>query len=231
MKALTIHILTIFPGMIEDFIRYGIVRRAIEKKILVVNPVDIRNAALDRHRTVDDTPYGGGAGMVMKPDVLAASLCSIVTANEEQCPKVLLLSPQGKKFDQLYANRLSLNKELVLVCGRYRGVDERFTERYVDEELSIGDYVLSGGETAAMVVVDALARLIPGALGDFESGLEDSFQEGLLDCPWYTRPEVFEGMKVPEVLLGGNHAEIRKWREQMALERTMFRRPDLLQKQ
>jgi tRNA (guanine37-N1)-methyltransferase len=166
--------------------------------------------------------------MVMKADILAASLKSTVPYSEGRHPPVILLTPQGKRFDQSYANRLSLLKEFVLVCGRYRAVDDRFRERYVDEELSVGDFVLSGGEAAAMVVIDAVSRLVPGVLSDFESGMEDSFQDGLLDCPWYTRPENFEGMKVPDVLLSGNHAEIKKWRDEKTLEITRKKRPDLL---
>ena len=229
MEGLSIHVLTIFPGMIESFLQYGIVKRALDKRRFSVSVVNIRDSAADRHQTVDDTPYGGGAGMVMKPDILAASLKSIQPFAEGRHPRVILLTPQGKRFDQSVANRLSLMDEFVLVCGRYRGIDERFCERYVDEEISIGDFVLSGGEVAALVVIEAVVRLIPGVLGDFESGIEDSFQDGLLDCPWYTRPETFEGLRVPDVLLSGNHAEIHKWRAQQALERTQSKRPDLLE--
>ena len=224
------YVLTIFPGMIESFLRYGIIKRALDKQRFSVSVINIRDSAADRHQTVDDTPYGGGAGMVMKPDVLAASLKSIKPFREGRRPNVILLTPQGKRFDQSTANRLSLMDEFVLVCGRYKGIDERFCERYVDEEISIGDFVLSGGEAAALVIIDAVVRLIPGVLGDFESGIEDSFQDGQLDCPWYTRPETFEELKVPDVLLSGNHVEIQKWRAQQALERTRLKRPDLLEK-
>jgi len=230
MEGLSIYVLTIFPGLIESFLHYGIIKRALDNKRFSVSVVNIRDSAIDRHHTVDDTPYGGGAGMIMKPDILASSLKSIPPFEEGRHPHVILLTPQGKRFDQSIANRLSLLNEFVLVCGRYRGIDERFSERYVDEELSIGDFVLSGGETAALVIIDAVVRLIPGVMGDFESGIEDSFQDGLLDCPWYTRPEIFEGLKVPEVLLRGNHSEIKKWREQQALKRTRLKRPDLLEK-
>ena len=229
MEGLSIHVLTIFPGMIESFLQYGIIKRALDKQRFSVLVVNIRDSAADRHHTVDDTPYGGGAGMVMKPDILAASLKSIQPFAEGRHPRVILLTPQGKRFDQSVANRLSLMDEFVLVCGRYRGIDERFCERYVDEEISIGDFVLSGGEAATLVVIEAVVRLIPGVLGDFESGIEDSFQNGLLDCPWYTRPETFEGLRVPDVLLSGNHAEIQKWRAQQALEQTQSKRPDLLE--
>jgi tRNA (guanine37-N1)-methyltransferase len=228
MPRLSVHVLTIFPGIIESFIKYGIVRRAIDKEIFRINVINIRDSATDRHLTVDDTPYGGGAGMIMKPDILAASLKSTDPFREGRRPPVIFLTPQGKCFNQSWANRLSLLDEFVLVCGRYRAVDERFRELYITDELSIGDYVLSGGEAAALVVIDTIVRLIPGVLNDFESGIEDSFQNGLLDCPWYTRPEIFEGIRVPEVLLSGNHAEIKKWREEQSLKRTRQRRPDLL---
>ncbi|MFC1693753.1 tRNA (guanosine(37)-N1)-methyltransferase TrmD [Candidatus Latescibacterota bacterium] len=225
---MNVYILTIFPDIFDSFLRYGIVKRAIDKKLLNVIKINIRDAARDKHKTIDDTPYGGGAGMIMKPDILTASLKSTVPFIEKRKTEVLLLTPQGKRFDQPMANMLSMQNEFILVCGRYRGVDERFRELYVTEELSIGDYVLSGGEPAAMVVIDAVARLIPGVLHDFESGIEDSFQNGLLDCLWYTRPEVFEGLRVPETLLSGNHAEIKKWRYGQSIERTKKRRPDLL---
>ena len=227
MDSLSVHVLTIFPGMIESFLHYGIVRRAIDKKLLTVSFVNVRDFATDRHRTVDDTPYGGGAGMILKPDVLSESLKSIPSYGENKRPHVIFMTPQGKRFNQSHANRLSLMDEFVLVCGRYRAIDERFRELYVDEEFSIGDYVISGGEVAAMVVVDAVARLMPGVMHDFDSGMGDSFQNGLLDCPWYTRPETFEDIPVPDVLLSGNHAEIKKWRYQQSLKRTKDRRPDL----
>ena len=230
MAGLSVYVLTIFPGMVESFLQYGIVKRAVEKELFSVSVTNIRDTAKDRHRTVDDTPYGGGAGMIMKPDVLAESLKSIEPFLEGRKPRVILLTPQGKRFDQSQANRLSLKNEFVLICGRYRAIDERFRELYVDEEISIGDYVLSGGEAAAMVVIDAVARLIPGVMGDFESGMGDSFQDGFLDCPWYTRPEMFEGLKVPDVLLSGNHAGIKEWRSKQSKERTKARRPDLLDK-
>lgn len=229
MNALSVHVLTLFPGMFESFLSYGMVKRAIDRQALSVDLVDIRHFAEDRHRTVDDVPYGGGAGMIMKPDVLARSLQSVLGRSCKPAPKVILLTPQGKRFDQDSANRLSMDEEIILVCGRYRGIDERFRQRYVTEELSIGDYVLSGGEPAAMVVVDVLARLIPGVLNDFESGIEDSFQGSTLDCPWYTRPREFEGLYVPDVLLEGDHKKIRQWREKESLKRTLERRPDLLE--
>jgi len=228
MDGLSVHVLTIFPGMIEEFVGYGIVRRAIEKGLFKVEVSNIRDSATDRHRTVDDTPYGGGAGMIMKTDILAASLKATAPFVAGRRPPVIFLTPQGERFDQSTANRLSLSREFVLVCGRYRAVDERFRQLYVTEELSVGDYVLSGGEVAAMTVIDAVVRLIPGVLSDFESGMEDSFQNNLLDCPWYTRPELFEGRGVPDVLLSGNHDEIKKWRSRQSLLRTREKRPDLL---
>lgn len=228
MGGVSVSVLTIFPEMIESFVKFGIIRRAIEKKLFALEVCNIRDSAQDRHRTVDDTPYGGGAGMIMKPDILAESLKSSSAFQENRRPPVIFLTPQGKRFDQSWANRLSMLDEFVLVCGRYRAVDERFRELYVTDELSIGDYVISGGEAAAMVVIDTIVRLIPGVLNDFESGIEDSFQNGLLDCPWYTRPETFEGHKVPDVLLSGNHKDIKKWRSQQSLLRTRNRRSDLL---
>ena len=228
MSTLSIHVLTLFPGIFENFLKYGIVRQAVEKGLFKVNLFNIRDSAEDRHGTVDDAPYGGGAGMIMKPDILAKSLKSTLQHCEKEQPDIILLTPQGKQFDQLLANKLSISGEFILVCGRYRGVDERFRELYATDELSIGDYVLSGGEPAAMVVIDAVARLVPGVLHDFESGIEDSYQENYLDCPWYTRPENFEGIMVPDVLLSGDHEKIKKWRSEQSLIRTVKRRPDLL---
>ena len=230
MDGLTVHVLALFPGMFEPFLRNGIIGRAIDRGLVRVRVINIRDFAADRHGTVDDTPYGGGAGMVMRVDVLASCLKSTEPSREGRSVPVVYLSPQGKRFDQAYANRMSLEREFILVCGRYRGVDERFVERYVTEELSIGDYVLSGGEIAAMAVIDAVARLIPGVMHDFESGIEDSFQDDLLDCPWFTRPEVFEGMPVPDVLLSGDHARIEEWRRRQSINSTSRKRPDLLKR-
>ena len=231
MNDLTIHVLTLFPGIFESYLKYGVIGRAIEKGVLKTNFVNIRDSAEDLHGTVDETPYGGGAGMIMKPDILAKSLKSTLKCCKKKHPEVILLTPQGRKFDQSQANKLSMAEEFIVICGRYRGVDERFRKLYITDELSIGDYVLSGGEPAAIVVIDAVARLIPGVLQDFESGIEDSFQENHLDCPWYTRPKVFEGLKVPDILLSGNHDEIKKWRREQSLKRTRKRRPDLIDPQ
>jgi tRNA (guanine37-N1)-methyltransferase len=229
MSKLTIHILTLFPGLFDSYFKFGVVGRAIEKGVISANPVNIRDSAEDRHGTVDDTPYGGGSGMIMKPDVLAKSLKSVTLKCKKKKPDVIFLTPQGRKFDQSIANKLSLTDEIILICGRYRGVDERFRESYVTDELSVGDYVLSGGEPAAIVLIDVVSRLIPGVLNDFESGMEDSFQNNLLDCPWYTRPKNFEGIDVPDVLLSGNHDSIDKWRREQSLRRTRERRPDLIE--
>lgn len=220
--------MTLFPRIIQNYVEFGIVKRARQRELFDIDIVNIRDAATDRHQTVDDTPYGGGAGMIMKPDVLKDSLMSTRPFREDRKPRVIYLTPQGETFTQNKAVELSLQPEFVLICGRYRDVDERFREKYVTDEISIGDYVISGGEAAALVVLDAVVRLIPGAMNDFESGLEDSFQDGMLDCPWYTRPETFEGMKVPDVLLSGDHAKIRSWRSRKSYERTRERRPDLL---
>lgn len=228
MKRLTVHVLTLFPEFISQYSGYGIVRRGIQRGLFEIHPVAIRDFAEDRHGTVDDTPYGGGAGMVMKADVLARSLRSIEMVEGAKTGPVIMLTPQGRTLTQSIANELSLCESMTLVCGRYRGIDERFRERYVTEEISIGDYVLSGGEPAATVLIDAVARLVPGVMNDFESGLADSFQEGLLDCPWYTRPAEFEGLQVPEVLLSGDHERIRQWRLHQSVKRTKERRPDLL---
>ncbi|MFC1490430.1 tRNA (guanosine(37)-N1)-methyltransferase TrmD [Candidatus Latescibacterota bacterium] len=229
MSKLTIHILTLFPEYFNSSFKFGVTGRAMENGLIKTNPVNIRDSAEDRHGTVDDTPYGGGSGMIMKPDVLAKSLKSVLEKCKKKNPDVIFLTPQGRKFDQSIANKLSISEEIILICGRYRGVDERFREKYVTDEISVGDYVLSGGEPAALVMVDVVSRLIPGVLNDFESGIEDSFQDNLLDCPWYTRPKNFEGIEVPDILLGGNHDKIDKWRREQSLKRTLERRPDLIE--
>ena len=222
-----IDVLTIFPDLIRQALSHGIPGRAIKSGVAQVRVHDLRDYTDDAHRTVDDTPYGGGAGMVFKPEPIARALRSIFP---EGCAhkKVIFLTPEGRRLDQAAANRMSLEGHLVLLCGRYRGIDERIRQLYVTEEISIGDYVLSGGELPALVLIDAVVRLIPGAIGDAESALEDSFQNGLLDCPWYTRPRVFEGLSIPEVLLSGDHGRIAQWRQQEAIRRTRERRPDLL---
>jgi tRNA (guanine37-N1)-methyltransferase len=222
------HLLTIFPDFFEGPFKYGVVARAAEFGSLQLHVHDLRNWTHDLHRTVDDRPFGGGEGMVLKPEPI---FDAVETIWPERNPKqkVILLSAQGRRFTQQIARELALNEELLLICGRYEGVDERVAEHLADEELSIGDYVLSGGELAAAVVVDTVARLLPGVVGNYESTVNESFEEaGILDCPQWTRPAEFRGWKAPDVLLGGNHAEIRKWRKQAALEKTARLRPDLL---
>jgi len=223
------HIVTIFPEFFDGPFRHGVVPRAAESGIIEIAVHDLRQWTTDRHRTVDDRPFGGGEGMLLKPEPLFKAVeCIWLERNEDQ--HIVLLSASGKRFDQATARRLSEYKELLLICGRYEGVDERVSEHLVDEELSVGDFVLSGGELAAAMIVDCVARLLPGVLGHPDSAVRESFsQDGLLDCPQYTRPAEFRGWKVPEVLLGGNHEEIRKWREQAAQEKTARNRPDLLQ--
>ena len=220
-------VLTIFPDLIRDALAYSISGRVLKSGLAEVQIHDIREYANDRHRSVDDAPYGGGAGMVYKPEPIARALKAVLPA-EGVSPKVIFLTPEGQRLDQSTTNRLSMESRLVLLCGHYRGIDERIRLRYVTDEISIGDYVLSGGELPALVLMDAVIRLLPGAIGDAESALGDSFQDGLLDCPWYTRPSVFEGLRVPEVLLGGDHRKIAEWRHEEALKRTRERRPDLL---
>ena len=207
---------------------YGVTGRAVKLGQLALSHSNPRDYTVDRHRTVDDRPYGGGPGMLMKIDPLQQAIAAAREA-AGQGAKVIYLSPQGRRFDHGKAVALAGEEALILVAGRYEGVDERLIESEVDEELSIGDYVLSGGELAAMVVVDAVTRQLPGVLGHELSAVEDSYADGLLDCPHYTRPEEYRGERVPEVLLSGNHEEIRRWRLKQALGRTLERRPDLLE--
>ncbi|HEX7047059.1 MAG TPA: tRNA (guanosine(37)-N1)-methyltransferase TrmD [Gammaproteobacteria bacterium] len=223
-----IDVVTLFPEMIENVARFGVTGRAAESGSLDLRTWNPRDYATDKHRTVDDRPYGGGPGMVMKVEPLTDAVQDARASSGKRF-RTVYLSPQGRRFTQAVADELADEPGLILVAGRYEGVDERFTEREVDEEISIGDYVLSGGELAAMIVVDAIARLLPGVLGDADSAKEDSFVNGLLDCPHYTRPEDIDGRKVPKVLLDGNHAEIRRWRMMQSLGRTWERRPDLLE--
>lgn len=217
-------VITIFPEMFSSPLGHSILKKAQDKGLLSVRIVDLRDYATDRHRMTDDYPYGGGQGMVMKPEPLVAAIEDL--KKKLTRPRVVLLSPQGRLFTQAEAAKLALEKELVLICGRYEGVDER-VKSFVDDELSIGDYTLSGGEPAAMVIIDGISRLIPGVLGNERSALEESFADGLLEYPQYTRPEEFREMKVPEVLLSGDHEKIKKWRREMSLRLTRARRPDL----
>ena len=223
---MTFDIVTIFPAMIEQPLAAGILGRAIERGTLDVRVRDLRDFTTDRHRVVDDVPYGGGPGMVLKPDPIFRALDAI-SAERGTPLTVIMTSPQGRRFTQAEAERLSGLEHIVLLCGRYEGFDERVRER-VTEELSIGDYVLTGGELAALVVLDAVARFVPGVVGDEQSVAQDSFSRGLLDHPHYTRPPEIDALRVPDVLMSGNHAEIRRWRKREALSRTLERRPDLL---
>jgi len=220
-------VLTIFPEMVSASLREGILGRAVKRGIVTVRLVNIRNFARGAHRTTDDRPYGGGDGMVMKPGPITRALESIDRVKGRS--PVILLSPQGERFDQKTAWELSNRDRIILICGRYEGVDERIRLTCIERELSIGDYVLTGGELAALVVMDAVSRLIPGVLGGERSNLEDSFEDGLLEYPQYTRPNVFQGQEVPPVLLSGDHEKIRLWRRTESLRRTLERRPDLLQ--
>ena len=228
-----IDVLTIFPEFFTQVFDFGIIRRAKLAGIVEINIHDIRVYATDKHKMVDDRPFGGGDGMVLKPEPIFAAIENLIgTADRNAYPagtKVVMLSPQGRQLKQSVAEEFANEAgHVVLICGRYEGVDERVNERLVTDEISIGDYVLSGGEPAAVVVVDSLVRLLPDALGSDTSAENDSFSDGLLDCPHYTRPAEFMGMKVPDVLLNGNHAEIEKWRTRKALEKTRKNRPDLL---
>jgi tRNA (guanine37-N1)-methyltransferase len=220
-------IITIFPQMFDSPLGHSILKKAREKDLIKISFVDPRNYTTDRHRSTDDAPYGGGQGMVMKPEPLVAAIED--ARSKAPQARVILLAPQGRVFNQAAARRLSKEQEIVLICGRYEGVDER-VKAFVDEEISIGDYTLSGGEPAATVVLDAVARLVPGVLGNEISAVEESFTEDLLEYPQYTRPEDFRAMKVPEVLLSGDHERIRRWRRERSLLLTRERRPDLYSK-
>ncbi|HNU06570.1 MAG TPA: tRNA (guanosine(37)-N1)-methyltransferase TrmD [Pyrinomonadaceae bacterium] len=231
-----IDVLTIFPEFFREVFDFGIIRRARGGGIVEINVHDLRDFTLDKHRKVDDRPFGGGDGMVLMAEPVFRAIENLVgTADRGEYPegtRVVLLSPQGRPLKQEVAREFAEGgSHIVLICGRYEGVDERVNKALVTDELSIGDYVLSGGEPAAVVVVDAIVRLLPDALGSDTSAANDSFSDGLLDCPHYTQPRDFRGMQVPEVLLGGNHAEIEKWRHEMALEKTKKVRQDLLKKE
>lgn len=225
--GIEIGVITLFPEMFDAVIDYGISSRAVDQCLLRVACWNPRDFTSDRHQTVDGRPYGGGPGMVMKPEPLREAIAA--ARAELTRARVIYLSPQGRRLDQRGVEELAGRDQMILVAGRYEGIDERLLETEIDEEWSIGDYVLSGGELAAMVVIDAVTRLLPGALGDAQSAEQDSFSEGLLDCPHYTRPEEYAGHRVPDVLLGGNHELIRRWRLKQALGRTWLKRPELLQ--
>jgi tRNA (guanine37-N1)-methyltransferase len=233
-------ILTLFPTLFESPLNQSIIKRAREAGLISVALHDIRDYTTDKHRTADDTPYGGGGGMIMKPEPIFAAVEAVLSGipnllgedNESEVeppsPPVILLSPQGRLFTQQIARELSKHPHLILICGHYEGVDERVRQVLATDEISIGDYVLTGGEVPALVIVEAVTRLVPGVLGDPGATFEDSHTEGLLEYPHYTRPPVFRGHKVPEVLLSGDHAAVIRWRRQQALRRTWERRPDLL---
>jgi tRNA (guanine37-N1)-methyltransferase len=227
------HVLTIFPEFFQGPFEHGVIKRARDTGAIEIRIHNLRDWTFDRHKTVDDRPFGGGEGMLLKPEPVFLAVESIFPERKPD-RQTVLLSAQGGLFDQAVANRFSGLAELLLICGRYEGVDERVADHLADGELSIGSYVLSGGELAAAVVIDAVARLLPGVLGNESSAVFESFQNaghgaGVLDCPQYTRPAEFRGWKAPEILLSGNHAEIRRWRRQAALEKTARLRPDLLQ--
>jgi len=222
-------VVSLFPEMVDTIGEFGVVGRAKRRELISIDIDNPRDYTNDVHRTVDDRPYGGGPGMVMKYEPVAAALKASQDRMSERCP-VVFLSPQGRVFDQAMALRFSEMPGLILLAGRYEGIDERLVESEVDEEVSLGDFVLSGGEIAVMAVIDAVVRLLPGVLGDDESAAQDSFMEGLLDHPHYTRPEVVAGLKVPDVLLSGDHAGIARWRYKQALGRSFERRRDLLDK-
>lgn len=223
-----IGVISLFPEMFRAITDYGVTGRAIKNGLLSVQYWSPRDFTYDRHRTVDDRPYGGGPGMLMMVQPLREAIHAAKTAAGEGT-KVIYLSPQGRRLDQQGVRQLADNRKMILVCGRYEGIDERVIKSEIDEEWSIGDYVLSGGELPAMVLIDSVSRFLPGVLGHQASAEEDSFVDGLLDCPHYTRPEMLEGMEVPPVLLSGNHAEIRRWRLKQSLGRTWLRRPELLE--
>lgn len=234
-----VDVLTLFPEMFEGVFGSSILGKARDKGIVSLNTVNFRDYANNKHNTVDDTPYGGGGGMVLKPEPIFAAVEDVVQAASEGLrqggapeakPRVILLCPQGETFSQAKAQELAGEQHLIFICGHYEGYDERIREFLVTDELSIGDYVLTGGELPAMVAIDSIVRLLPGVLGNDQSAVLDSFSDGLLEYPHYTRPPEFRGWKVPDVLLSGHHAEIDKWRRLQSLERTLARRPDLLDK-
>ncbi|MEW5798153.1 MAG: tRNA (guanosine(37)-N1)-methyltransferase TrmD [Bacteroidota bacterium] len=221
-----IDIISAVPQLLKSPLTESILKRAQEKKLVEIVVHDLRSFTHDKHKIVDQPPYGGGAGMILKPEPIFE--CIEWLKSERSYDEIIYVSADGEKFDQKKANDLSLKKNLIILCGHYKGVDERVRQTLITREISIGDYVLTGGELAAMVITDAIVRLIPGAISDAESSLSDSFQDGLLDAPSYTRPPVFRGMKVPDVLLSGNHKDVARWREEQRKEKTKERRKDLL---
>ncbi len=220
-------VLTIFPEIIEFVLSKSIIGRAQRKGIIKINAIDIRKFSKNKHKKVDDYPYGGGTGMVMTAQPIFDAYLSIIN-NSDTKPKVIFLSPQGKKFNQTIAKELKNEEHLILLCGHYEGIDERVLEKIVDEEISIGDYVLTGGEIPAIVLIDCISRMIPGVLANEEAFLEESHYNGLLEYPQYTRPEEFEGLRIPDVLLSGHHKNIEAWRSQKSQDRTRAKRPDMI---
>jgi tRNA (guanine37-N1)-methyltransferase len=231
-----IDVLTLFPEMFHGVFSASIVGKALDKGAAMINTVNFRDFSTNKHHTVDDTPYGGGSGMVLKPEPIFAAVESLVgegggsSEDETAAPRIILLCPQGERFTQAKALELSQESHLIFICGHYEGYDERIREHLITDEISVGDFVLTGGEIPAMAVIDSVIRLLPGVLGNEESALSDSFSDGLLEYPQYTRPAEFRGWTVPEVLRNGNHREIDEWRRRQSLLRTARRRPDLLQK-
>lgn len=223
---MNIHVLSLFPDMFTGVFGASIMKKAQDKGAVSFSVTDIREFSDNKHKQVDDYPYGGGAGMVLKPEPMFNAV-EAITAGKK--PRILLMCPQGERFTQKKAEELAQEQELVFLCGHYEGYDERIREHLVTDEISIGDFVLTGGELAAMTVIDSVVRLLPGVLGQADSHIQDSFSTGLLEHPHYTRPADFRGMKVPDVLVSGNHAKIEKWREEQSLKRTFERRPDLLE--
>ncbi len=224
-----VFVLTLFPGMFDGMLQHSMLKRAIDRNLIEVHLYNIRDFAQDKHNTTDDVPYGGGGGMVMKPEPIFLAVEHVIAAHRLTAPHVVYLTPQGETFTQNLARSLSAHEELILLCGHYEDVDERVRIALVHQEISIGDYVMTGGELAAMVVIDVVARMIPDVVGNAQSVIGDSFYDGLLDYPHYTRPAEFRGMTVPDILLSGHHKHIEEWRHEQALLRTKQRRPDLLQ--
>lgn len=219
-----IDILTLFPEFFQNMLTFSIIGRAIEKNIVAINCINIRDFSKDKHKKVDDYPFGGGPGMVMQPGPIFDALCSVKSDNS----KVIYLSPQGKRLNQEIANYLSKEENLILLCGHYEGIDNRIIDNYIDEEISIGDYVLTGGEIPALVLIDAITRLLPGVLSTDESFTDESHYDGLLEYPQYTRPREFNGINVPDILLSGDHKKIAEWRKDESMRVTLDKRPDLI---
>ena len=224
-----VFVLTLFPGMFDGVLQHSMLKRAIDRNLIEVHLYNIRDFAQDKHKTTDDVPYGGGGGMVMKAEPIFLAIEHVMTAHQLSAPHVVYLTPQGETLTQNLARSLASHEDVILLCGHYEDVDERVRMALVHQEISIGDYVMTGGELAAMVVIDVVSRMIPDVVGNAQSVISDSFYDGLLDYPHYTRPQEFRGMTVPDVLLSGHHKQIEAWRREQALQRTKQRRPDLLQ--